>query len=123
MAHAYIFAHGTVEDLLLLVPRPVFGKEKGDPFLTLSPRAAKAWLALFSHARMHGTWRLRPVDPLRPELTESQQFTLTAHWTVASLGYALGVNRDTAGKALQELVEGGLAATGRPSQQGPVRRH
>jgi hypothetical protein len=99
--------HGTVEDLLSLIPDPKPCKAKGDPFITLSPRAAKAWLALLAHAQQHGTRRPRPVDPFRPELTEGQQFTLTAHWTVAGLGYALGVNRETAGKALHELVEGG----------------
>jgi hypothetical protein len=64
-------------------------------------------MALFANARMHGSWQPRQSDPLRPELSENQQFTLTAHWTVAGLAYAMGVNRDTAGKALQELVEGG----------------
>jgi hypothetical protein len=100
-------AHGTVEDLLSLVPRPSPDKSRGDPFITLSPRAAKAWLALFGHAQRFGTWQPRPIDNLRPELIDGQQFTLTAHWTVAGLGYSMGVNRDTAGIALQELVDGG----------------
>jgi hypothetical protein len=118
MAHACIYTHGTVDDLLSLIPHPAPNKARGDPFLTLSPRAAKAWLALFSHAQQHGTWRPRPVDTSRPEQTEGQQFTLTAHWTVAGLGYALGVNRDTAGKALQELVEGGWLRREDPRNKG-----
>jgi hypothetical protein len=106
--HACVCTHGTVgEDLLSLVPRPAPDRERGDPFITLSPRAAKAWLAMFDHARRHGAWRPRLVDPSRPELSEDQQYALTARWTVAGLAFATGVNRDTAGKALQELVEGG----------------
>ena len=110
--------HGTGEDLLSLIPGPNPSKAKGDPFLTLSPRAAKAWMALFAHARQHGTWRPRPVNPLHSELTDGQQYTLTAHWTVAGLGYAMGVNRDTAGKALQELVEGGWVRREDPRNKG-----
>ena len=105
--HACKRTHGTARDLLSLIPAPVPGKEKDDPFVTLSCRAAKAWLTLFGHARALGTWRPSYVDPLRPELTEGQQFILTAHWTVVGLAYAMGVNRDTAGKALKELVAGG----------------
>ena len=110
--------HGTVEDLLSLIPAPAPGKEKGDPFITLSSRATKAWLALFAHARAHGTWQPRHVDPLRPELTEEQQYTLTAHWTVAGLAWAMGVNRDTAGKALQELTKGGWMRRENPRNKG-----
>ena len=99
--------HGTVVDLISLIPGPALGEANGDPFLTLSSRAAKAWLALFFHARRHGTWTRRLVDPLRPAVVEGPQYTLTAHWTVSGLAYSLGVNRDTAGKALQELTEGG----------------
>ena len=113
--HACNHTHGTVEDLLSLVPCPAPDKAHGDPFVTLSPRAAKAWFALFAHAQQHGTWRLRLASP---ESTESQQFTLTAHWTVAGLGFALGVNRDTAGKALQELVEGGWLRREDPRNKG-----
>jgi hypothetical protein len=116
--HACEHTHGTVADLLSLIPGPVLDKAKGDPFITLSPRAAKAWLALFAHARTHGTWRPRSIDPSRPELTEDQQFTLTAHWTVAGLGHAMGVNRDTAGKALQELVAGGWVRREDPRDKG-----
>ncbi len=116
--HACDHTHGTVGDLLSLIPRPAPEKDRGDPFLTLSPRAAKAWMALFSHARRFGTWRPRPVNPRRPELSEGQQYTLTAHWTVAGLGHALGVNRDTAGKALQELVEGGWVRREDPRNKG-----
>ena len=105
--HACERTHGTAGELLSLVPAPSPDKDRGDPFLTLSPRGAKAWLALFSHARMHGDWRPRQVDPSRPELTEDQQYVLAAHWTVAGLGYDMGLNRDSAGKALKELVEGG----------------
>ena len=86
--------------------------------MTLPPRAAKAHLAMFHHARKHGTWRPCPVDPSRPELTEGQQLTLTAHWTVAGLGHAMGVNRDTAGKALHELVEGGWVRREDPRNKG-----
>ena len=105
--HACNRTHGTVGDLLALVPRPAADKPTGDPFLTMSARAAKAWMALFGHAQRNGTWRPRPVDPSRPELTEGQPLTLSSHWTVAGLAHALGVNRDTAGKVLQDLVEGG----------------
>jgi hypothetical protein len=118
MLRACDHTHGTVGDLLSLIPRPAPEKDRGDPFLTLSPRAAKAWMALFSHARRFGTWRPRPVNPRRPELSEGQQDTLTAHWTVAGLGYAMGVNRDTAGKALQELVEGGWVRREDPRNKG-----
>jgi hypothetical protein len=116
--HACNPTHGTVEDLLSLVPAPVPAKAVGDPFLTLSGRAAKAWLAAFAHAQGHGTWRPRPVDPLRPELTQGQQYTLTSHWTVAGLAYAMGVNRDTAGKALQERVAGGWLRREDPRNKG-----
>jgi hypothetical protein len=116
--HAQNSTHGTVGDLLLLVPRPAPDKEKGDPFLTLSARGAKAWLALFAHAQRFGTWRPRLVDPLHPELTDGQKFTLTAHWTVAGLAFSLGVNRDTAGKALQELVSGGWMRREDPRNKG-----
>ena len=105
--HACVCTHGTVEDLLFLTPAPAPDKAMGDPFVTLTPRAAKAWLALFAHARTHGKWRPRPVDPSCPELAAGQQLTLTAHWTVAALGHAMGMNRDTAGKALHELIQGG----------------
>jgi hypothetical protein len=115
---ACVRTHGTVEDLLSLIPGPTSGKHKGDPFITLSGRAAKAWLALFAHARRQGTWRPRQVDPLRPELAEGQRFTLTAHWTVAGLGYAMGANRDTAGKALKELLEGGWIRREDPRNKG-----
>ena len=116
--HACERTHGTAVDLLSLIPGPNPSKAKGDPFITLSPRAAKAWLAIFAHARQHGTWRPRPVNPLHSELTDGQQYTLTAHWTVAGLGYAMGVNRDTAGKALQELVEGGWVRREDPRNKG-----
>ena len=116
--HACERTHGTVEDLLFLVPAPISSKAKGDPFLTMSGRAAKAWLALFAHARAHGMWRPRLVDPSRPELTEGHQNTPTAHWTVAGLGHALGVNRDTAGKALAELVAGGWVRRENPRDKG-----
>jgi ribosomal protein S25 len=105
--HACNRKHGTVEDLLSLIPAPAPTKANGDPFVCLSPRAAKAWLALFAHAQEHGTWQPSQVNPMQPELSEEKQFILTAHWTVHGLGYAMGVNRDTAGKALQELADGG----------------
>jgi len=38
--HACIFPHGTVEDLLSLVPRQASNKARSDPFVTLSNRAA-----------------------------------------------------------------------------------
>jgi hypothetical protein len=110
--------HGSVEDLLFFVPSPVFGKDKGDPFITMSSRAAKAWLALFGHARRHGTWQPPHVDPLRPELSEGQRNTLMAFWTVNGLGHAMGVNRDTAGKALKELVQGGWVKIRTPRNKG-----
>jgi hypothetical protein len=75
-------------------------------------------MALFSHARRFGTWRPRPTSPLHLETAEDQKYTLTAHWTVAGLGHALGVNRDTAGKALQELVEGGWVRREDPRNKG-----
>ena len=115
--------HGTVVDLLGLIPGPALGEANGDLFLTLSSRAAKAWLALFSHARRHGTWTRRLVDPLRPAVVDRSQYTLTAHWTVSGLAYSLGVNRDTAGKALRDLIEGGWVRREDPAQQGPIRRH
>jgi hypothetical protein len=110
--------HGTVGGLLALIPAPAPGKAKGDPFVTLSGRAAKAWLALFAHARTHGDLRPRPVDPSRPELIDDQQYTLASRWTVAGLGHAMGVNRDTAGKALHELVEGGWVRREDPRKTG-----
>ena len=110
--------HGTVGNLLALIPAPAPDKARGDPFLTLSSRAAKAWLALFAHARTHGTWRPRPVDPSRPELIDDQQYTLASRWTVAGLGHAMGVNRDTAGKSLHELVEGGWVRREDPRKMG-----
>ena len=110
--------HGTVEDLLSLIPAPIPAKAKGDPFVTMSGRAAKAWLALFAHARMHGTWQPRHVDPFRPELTEDRQHTLTVHWTVNALGFVMGVNRDTAGKALKELAQGGWIKRESPRNKG-----
>ena len=116
--HACVCTHGTVEDLLSLIPAPAPDKAKGDPFLTMSSRAAKAWFALFSHSRRYGTWRPRPVDPSWPKSTDSQQFTLSAHWTVAGLGHAMGVNRDTAGKALAELVAGGWVRREDPRDRG-----
>jgi hypothetical protein len=98
--------HGTVvEHLLSLIPAP--SNTHGDPFLVLSPRAAKAWLALFWHARQHGSWQARSIDPARPELTEDQEYILGARWTVAGLAFATGTNRDTAGKAIKELASGG----------------
>ena len=108
--------HGTVTDLLSLIPTP--GNGRGDPFLTLSGRAAKVWLSLFAHAQGHGTWRPRPVDPSRPELTEGQQYTLTVHWTVAGLAFSTGVNRDTAGKAMKELTDGGWVRREDPRCRG-----
>ena len=106
--HACKRTHGTAgDDLLALIPSPAPSKAKGDPFLTLTPRAAKAWMALFSHARTHGAWQPRPTDPSRPELAEPQQYILGARWTVAGLAHALGVNRDTAAKGMRELVQGG----------------
>ena len=116
--HACKRTHGTVGDLLSLVPAPAPDKAMGDPFITMSNRAAKGWLALFAHAQRHGTWRPSPVDPSRRELAEGQQLTLTAHWTVAGLGHALGVNRDTAGKALAELVAGGWVRREDPRDRG-----
>ena len=104
--------------LALAHPRPAAEKTTGDPFITMSARGAKAWMALFAHAQRNGTWRPRPVDPSRPELTDGQQLTLTAHWTVAGLAYAMGVNRDTAGKALQELVGGGWVRREDPRNKG-----
>jgi hypothetical protein len=65
--HACKRTHGTVEDLLSLVPASAPSKIKGDPFIVMSGRAAKAWLALFAHAQRHGAWQPRPVDPSRPE--------------------------------------------------------
>ena len=103
--HAKIRLHGTADDLLSLVPGPDPAKNEDDPFLILSGRAALAWLALFSHARLHGSWSPRKADPNRPEL--GGQLELTAHWTVQGLGYAMGTDRVTAGKAVKELVEGG----------------
>jgi hypothetical protein len=47
---ACVRTHGAVGDLLSLIPAPAPGKDKDDPFVTLSCRAAKAWLALFSYA-------------------------------------------------------------------------
>jgi hypothetical protein len=114
---AEVCPHGTVEDLLALVPSPRADTDRGDPFLTLSGRAAKAWLALFDHSRRHGAWRPRHVDPNRPELTEGQ-WELTAHWTVAGLAHAMGVNRDTAGTALGELMGGGWVRRENPRNKG-----
>ena len=76
--HACNPAHGTVEDLLSLVPRPAADKDKGDPFLTMSPSRGKSVVRIFAHAQRHGTWRPRPGDPSRPELTEGKQYTLSA---------------------------------------------
>jgi hypothetical protein len=116
--HAGKRPHGTVGDLLSLIPAPAPGKMTGDPFVTLSGRGAKAWLALFAHAQQHGMWRPCRVDPLRPGLSEDHQSTLTAHWTVAGLASAMAVNRDTAGKALQELVDGGWVRRENPRNKG-----
>ena len=110
--------HGTAGELLSLVPAPAFDKATGDPFLTLTPRAAKAWLALFAYSRTHGTWRPSHVDSARPELAEGQQHVLSAHWTVAGLAYAIGANRDTAGKALKELILGGWVRREDPRNKG-----
>ena len=117
--HACDRTHGTVGDLLSLVPRPAPEKSRGDPFLTLSPCAAKAWMALFAArpaARDLAATTSRSTPSLK--LTDGQQYTLTAHWTVAGLGHAMGVNRDTAGKALQELVEGGWVRREDPRNKG-----
>ena len=46
----------------------------------------------------------RPTDP---SLTAVAQKELCSVWTVGGLAYALGVNRNTAGAALQELVDYG----------------
>jgi hypothetical protein len=116
--HACKRPHGTVGDLLSLIPAPATTKVTGDPFVTLSPRAAKAWLALFSHARAHGTRLPLHVDPLRPDLTEGHQYTLVTHWTVAGLAHSMGVNRDTAGKALKELIDGGWVRREDPRNRG-----
>ena len=84
--HACVCTHGTAGDLLGLVPGPAFGIERGDPFVTMSCRAAKTWLCLFCYARAHGIWRPCLVDPSRPELSNGQQqYVLCAHWTVAGL--------------------------------------
>jgi hypothetical protein len=120
--HACKRTHGTVvEDLLALIPAPMLGADRGDPFLTLTNRAAKTWLALFWHARTHGDWRPRPVDPSRPELTDGHHYTLGATWTVAGLAHATGVNRDTAGKALAELAAGGWVRRADPRNRGQFR--
>jgi hypothetical protein len=58
------------------------------------------------------------VDPSRPEPTAGQRLTLTAHWTVAALGHATSVNRDTAGRALAELVAGGWVRREDPRNKG-----
>jgi hypothetical protein len=114
---ADVLPHGTVDDLLALIPAPRLEADQNDPFVTLSGRAAKTWLALLAHARRHGTWQPRYVDPNRAELTQGQ-LQLTAHWTVAGLAYALGVNRDTAGKSLKELVDGGWLRREDPRNKG-----
>jgi hypothetical protein len=108
--------HGKVEDLLWLIPGPDASKNDGDPFLTLSGRAALTWLSLFAHARRFGTWKLREFDAENLEL--GRELGLTAHWTVQGLGHAMGSDRVTAGKGLKELVENGFARVEKPRNKG-----
>ena len=105
--------HGTVEDLLGLIPGPDASKDY-DPFLTLSGRGALTWLALFAHARRFGGWELR--ESKNQEL--GGEWGLTAHWTVQALGHAMGSDRVTAGHGLRELVENGFARIEKPRNKG-----
>ena len=75
--HACNRTHGTVEDLLSLVPCPAADKDTGDPFLTLSPRWQKRGSRSSPRA---GAWHLAATasDPSRPELTEGSHIALTA---------------------------------------------
>ncbi len=85
---------------LALVPTP-----DSPGFATISARAVQAWLALFAHAREHGVWMERP--PADPGLAAVAHKDLCGFWTVGGLAYALGVGRNTAGAALQELTDYG----------------
>jgi hypothetical protein len=107
--------HGTAEDLLGLIPGPDATKDY-DPFLTLSGRGALTFLALFSHARRFGTWKLREFDEKTPEL--GGEWGLTCHWTVQALGYSMATDRVTAGKGLKELVENGFVRVEKPRNRG-----
>jgi predicted transcriptional regulator len=107
--------HGTVEDLLGLIPGPD-ATENYDPFLTLSGRGALTWLALFAHARRFGNWKLHEIDTKDLEL--GGELGLTAHWTVQGLGHSMGADRVTAGKGLKELVENGFVRIDKPRNKG-----
>lgn len=107
--------HGTVEDLLGLIPGPD-ATENYDPFLTLSGRGALTWLALFAHARRFGSWKIHEIDTKDLEL--GGELGLTAHWTVQALGHAMGTDRVTAGKGLKELVENGFVRIEKPRDKG-----
>ena len=89
--HAALQPHGTADDLLRLVPGPDPQKQK-DPFVSLSGRAAKCWMALFAHAQQSGEYR---------------DHEFAARWTVQELARAMGCSRDMAGGGLKELVAGG----------------
>ena len=115
-SHACERKHGTVVELLALIPDQDVSKARGDPFITMSGRPPRrGWPCL--RMRRHGAWQPRRIDPLRPELSEGE-LELTAHWTVHALGYAMGANRDTAGKAMKELMEGGWVRREDPRNKG-----
>jgi predicted transcriptional regulator len=101
--HAQKTVHGKgsqAENYLELVPTP-----DTPGFATISARAVQASLALLAHARQHGAWMDRTPDD--PHLAILAVKELSAFWTVGGLAHALGVNRNTAGAALQELVDYG----------------
>ena len=131
--HACVCTHGmVVEHLISLVPAPASDKAQGDPFITLSPRAAKAWLALFSHARTHGTWQTRPTDPSRPELAQGQEHILGhgGRWRAWGMPWAaIGIRqarhcrnwlREAGFDGKTHEVEVSLAALTMPSALLPV---